>query len=298
MALPFTALALAAALGAPPPPGAPLEPALEAALAAAAPGGPRAVAASRPLLGIRYATSPLGEGAGPDPDPRFRLDAFDCQTFAETAMALGSAASLAEARRALDDIRYAREIALADRLHEVLSQWIPANLAKGWLVPRSRAVAGPATVLAATVYDAARWRRLAASGQRLTGVPAGRLPIGRFEVEVAPPAALLAHADLIPDGTLAVVVREDQPGQLTRVSHMGLVVVRDGKRLVRHASSWPGFMQVVEEPLPLFLERQGRASRRPLTGLALFDLPDNRARLERLDLAHPPEGGATPAPVR
>ena len=29
-------------------------------------------------VGAPYLASPLGEGAGRDPDPRFRLDAFDC----------------------------------------------------------------------------------------------------------------------------------------------------------------------------------------------------------------------------
>ena len=33
----------------------------------------RAVAATAPLLGRRYLLSALGEGTGPDPDPRFRL---------------------------------------------------------------------------------------------------------------------------------------------------------------------------------------------------------------------------------
>ena len=86
-------------------------------------------AATAPLLGVRYLLSPLGEGAGLDPDPRFRLDAFDCVTFVETALALGSAGSLEEARRALDDVRYRSRVDVADRLHEVLSQWIPSNLA-------------------------------------------------------------------------------------------------------------------------------------------------------------------------
>jgi Protein of unknown function (DUF1460) len=262
---------------------APQEPAVAEALEAGLPaGGARASAATRPLLGAPYATSPLGEGVGPDPDPRFRLDAFDCQTFAETALALGSAATLDEARRALDDVRYRAEVELGDRLHEVVSQWIPSNLAKGWIVPLSREVAGPATVVAEVRYDAARWQRLALAGQRLPGVSKERLPIGRFEVEVAPAAALIAHEPSIPDGTLAFVVREERADRLTRVSHAGLVVVRDGHRLVRHASSWPALMRVVEEPLPLFLERQRRASSRPLTGLALFAIPDNRARVGRL----------------
>jgi hypothetical protein len=41
-------------------------------------------------------------------------------------------------------------------------------------------------------------------------------------------------------------------------------------------------MRVVEQPLAAFVEQQRRASRRPLTGLALFAIRDARARLTRL----------------
>ena len=274
------------------PSAVPTAAAIEAVLAAAPPaGGARAAAASAPLLGVRYLLSPLGEGRGEDPDPTFRLDAFDCVTFVETAMALGGAASLEEAGRALDEVRYAgAAVEIADRNHEVLSQWIPANLAKGRIAPLAREVGGGAAVVAATEYTPERWRRLRAAGQRLTGVPAGREPLGRFEVEVVPPAALLARADRIPDGTVAWVVRQEQAGSITRVSHGGLIVVRDGRRLVRHASSWPGVMKVVEEPLADFLRHQRQASHRPLTGLALFRILDGRAA--------PAAGGPPPdAPV-
>jgi hypothetical protein len=78
------------------------------------------------------------------------------------------------------------------------------------------------------------------------------------------------------------VVREDRPDQVTRITHGGLVVVKGGRRWVRHASSWPSVLRVVEEPLAEFMERQRKASSRPLTGLAVFAAPDNRARLARL----------------
>jgi hypothetical protein len=274
------ALAAALLLAAAPAPGRLA--ALLAAAGQAPPGGPRAAAASAPLVGIRYQLGPLGEGRGPDPDPRFRLDAFDCVTFIETALALGAAGSDDEVRRALDDLRYGSEISLADRDHEVLSQWIPRNVEKGWLRPISRELAGAAAVEVATSYDRERWDRLAKRGRRLAGVPAARLPLGRFSAEVIPPAALLAVEARLPDGAVLWVVREERLDQLTRVTHGGLVVVKGGRRWVRHASSWPTVQRVVEEPLALFLERQRVASSRPLTGLAVFAALDNRARLARL----------------
>ncbi len=256
--------------------------ALLAAAGEAPPGGARAAAASAPLVGVRYQLGPLGEGRGPDPDPRFRLDAFDCVTFIETALALGAGRSDDEVRRALDDLRYGGEVSIADRDHEVLSQWIPRNVEKGWLRPISRELAGAATVEVATSYDRERWDRLAKRGRRLAGVPVARLPLGRFSAEVIPPAALLALEARLPDGAVLWVVREERLDQLTRVTHGGLVVVKGGRRWVRHASSWPTVQRVVEEPLALFLERQRVASSRPLTGLAVFAALDNRARLARL----------------
>jgi hypothetical protein len=245
-------------------------------------GGPRAAAATAPLVGIRYRLGPLGEGRGPDADPRFRLDAFDCVTLIETALALGAGRSEDEVRRALDDIRYGKAVELADRDHEVLSQWIPRNLQKGWIRPISRELAGAATVEAATVYDHARWDRLAKRGHHLAGVPDPRLPIGRFAVEVVPPSALGAVEPLLPEGAVVWVVREERLDQVTRVTHGGLVVVKGGRRWVRHASSWPGVQRVVEEPLADFAARQKVASSRPLTGLAFFAVPDNRGRLANL----------------
>jgi hypothetical protein len=255
---------------------------LLAAAGPAAAGGPRAAAATAPLLGVRYQLGPLGEGRGPDPEPRFRLDAFDCVTFVETALALGAGRDQEEVRRALDDIRYGQAVDLADRDHEVLSQWIPRNQEKGWIRPISRELAGGAAILAATSYDRERWARLVRRGHGLAGVPAERLPLGRFATEVVPVSALGAVEPLLPDGAVVWVVREDRPDHVTRITHGGLVVVRGGRRWVRHASSTPTVQRVVEEPLARFVEQQRLASSRPLTGLAFFAVPDNRARLARL----------------
>jgi hypothetical protein len=276
-------------LAAGPPARAGVEQAVAAALAAAPAGGARAAAATAPLLGLPYRLDPLGEGSGPDPDPRFRLDAFDCMTLVETAVALGASATLEEARRALDDVRYDGPPALANRGHEVLSQWIPANLAKGWIAPlrappREAGGGGWPERQEVVTYDAARWARLARSGQALRGVPPERRPLGRFEVAVVPPEAFAAAGPHLPEGTIAFVVREDAPDRLTRVSHAGLVVVGPrGERRVRHASSTAGVARVIEEPLDRFVARQRAASRRALSGLALFTLRDHPVPAPPLD---------------
>lgn len=253
-------------------------------------GGARASAVTRPLVGVPYVLSALGEAAGPDPDPRFRLDAFDCLGFLETAIALGSSRSLEEATRALDDIRYQGAPELAARNHEVQAQWLPANLAKGWIVELTRPLAGAQAVPVPIEFTAGRWRVLHGIGRAVDGLPPEREPVGRFELWAVPPAELLALESRVPDGTAIVVVRVDDPERCTRISHVGLVVAGPaGERSVRHATTWPssGRGRVVEEPLAVFVERQRRARPGwPLVGFALFALPDASARIAEL-LARP-----------
>jgi hypothetical protein len=265
------------------------------ALARTDAGAPRAVAATRPLVGMPYATSPLGEGEGQDPDPRFRLDAFDCMTFVETAVALASAASLDEARRALDDVRYDGPAAYAARNHEVLSQWIPSNVRKGWVAEATAAIAGASAHSAAKEYTPASWRAVRAAGRAIPGIARARLPVGRFDVAVVPPEAVAPLAPRVPLGALVFVVREDAPDRATRVTHAGLVVRGPGgEAFVRHATSTKGVGRVIEEPLDRFVRRQLRAYPRwPVEGFAFFTLPDATARIRALSASR---GDLPPAP--
>ncbi len=259
-------------------------PALLRALAGTPAGGVRAVAATAPLLGARYLLSALGEGAGPDPDPRFRLDAFDCQTFVETAVALGSSRTLREAEAALDDIRYQGAPALAARHHEVLSQWIPANLARGWIAEITGELGGGRAVRLAREYTPEGWALVHRAGHAIAGLPRDREPLGRFETWAIPPGDLATVAGRIPEGAVVFVLREDQPARSTRVSHAGLVTVHPGgERWVRHATSTPGLARVIEEPLARFALRQARAYPRwPVAGFAFFAIPDSSARVKSL----------------
>ncbi len=255
-----------------------------AALRAAPAGGARASAATRPLLGAPYLASPLGEGRGPDPDPRFRLDAFDCMTFVETAVALGSAATLEEAARALDDVRYAGAPALAERNHEVLSQWIPSNVARGWIADVGASVAGARARRETKAYSPESWAAVRAAGRAIPGLPRSRLPLGVFGLDVVAVGDVAAAAERVPEGAIAFAVRVDQPERATRITHAGLVVRGPrGDVRVRHATSSKGIVRVIEEPIAGFLRREGRAYPRwPLAGLAFFEIRANRERVRAL----------------
>jgi hypothetical protein len=285
----FAALVL---LAAPAPEGA-----IARALAEAPAGASRAVAATRPLLGAPYQLSPLGEGSGRDPDPRFRLDAFDCMTFVETALALGSARSLEEARVALDDVRYSGAPAWATRNHEVLSQWIPANLAKGWIAPATPSPPGaPSPRVAAKEYTPATWDAVRAAGRGL-GLPRARLPLGRFEAPLLTPAEAALVADRLANGAIVFVVREDAPDRATLVTHAGLVVRgAGGEARVRHATSTKGVERIIEEPLDRFLHREALAYPRwPLAGLSFFAIRDASARVRTLAATRQGRAGEAPA---
>lgn len=279
IAFPAVVALLLGATGGPAAPAAILD-----ALARAPAGGARAAAATRPLLGARYLLSALGEGQGPDPDPRFRLDAFDCQTFVETAIALGSSRTLEEAARALDDIRYEGAPAFVARHHEVQAQWIPANLTRGWIADLSRELAGDRAVSIAKDHTAESWAAARRAGRGIAGLPRDREPIGHFETWAVRPEDLEAVGPRIPEGAVIVVLREELPRHPTRVSHTGLVVLGpSGQRLVRHATSTPGLERVIEEPLARFAAREARAyPARPVAGYALFAIPDSSARVAEL----------------
>ena len=69
--------------------------------------GERVERLSALFVGVPYGDYPLGEGSGVEPQPRWRVDKVDCQTFVETVLAMANAKSLDRARAVLDDIRYA-----------------------------------------------------------------------------------------------------------------------------------------------------------------------------------------------
>ncbi len=271
------------------------EAALDEGLAARAPGADRAVWASALLAGAPYRLSPLGEGSGPDPDPRFRLDAFDCVTFVETALALSSAGSAAEAARLLDDVRYHGPPDFTHRNHYVEAQWLPSLVEKGWLEPATRRVAPGLAVRAEKRLDAALWRAAERSGHALAGLPAGMRPSGTYALDMVPLARAREIVPRLEAGLLLLVVREDRPDRPYRVTHMGLVVSdARGRRYLRHASDVPGVLKVRDEPLDAFLARNARQRGWPVAGVSLWAIRDATARA-RVVLG--PEAGPPRAPV-
>jgi hypothetical protein len=246
----------------------------------AAAGWPRTRAVSEAMLGIPYEHSALGEGAGVDPGPRLRFDRVDCVTFVETALAFGNARSGAEAGRLLDDIRYASGSApaFAHRLHVMEAQWIPDQIRKGYLEDVTRAVGGVAVVDVTSTYTPESW----AKRSGLPELAWADAPHGSFSLPVLPLADALRLAPELPEGLVLSVVREPQPGSVSLVSHTGFVVIKDGKRYLRHAMLSLG--QVTDEPLENFLRRHAAMRKRRVVGVHLLAVRDNSARVRKLEL--------------
>ena len=219
------------------------------------------------FVGAPYQLSPLGEGAGQDPDPIARFDRFDCVTYVEEVMALTRHRDLLAAVADLQQIRYSGgEIAYGKRRHIMMAQWIPENITAGRVRDVTRQVAGSQATHATLFLDAEDYET--DEGKALALQTADR-PTGRFGLPIVPIDAA-GWIERVPHGTILTTIREDRPGVPYRATHVGLVIVANGQRLIRHADKGRG--RVVQEELSAFVTRRRKRQRRPVTGFHLLAL--------------------------
>jgi len=247
---------------------------------AALPEGPlpaRLLSASERFLETPYGHSPLGEGEGKDPDPLLRYDLVDCLTYVEETIALSLARRPEEVEPVLGAIRYGRRVEYADRNHLMEAQWLPSNVAKGFLRDVTSRYGGLDAVRAEKVLTRATWQ---SASSRALDLPRDRQVVGRFPLVMLPLDRAMAHARKLPSGTLLVVVREDRPGQATRITHLGFVVQKGKRTFLRHASRNP-YGRVVDEDLAWFFARNARYEKWRVDGVSLFEVlaPDPVPRL-------------------
>lgn len=240
----------------------------------------RLAAASRPFLGTPYLDSPLGEGFGVDQDPRVRFDHVDCLTFVELVLAMANAQSYLAAQVALDDIRYSDGApAFEDRNHLMEAQWLPRNQKKGYLEDITRAVAGDAATEVVKVVTRASWK--ARRVLKELELPEGKVPLGTWKLPVIPIDAARSLVERIPAGTLLSVARADHWTFPGRITHVGLVIDKKGRRFLRHGAR-SVYGKVVDEPLDAFLERNARYQKWPVVGVNLQRVNDNRKRVAEI----------------
>ncbi len=234
---------------------------------AARPLQERLLSVSERFLGTPYVFSPLGEGQGVDPDPTFRVDAVDCLSFVEQALAMSLAPRPEEVPVVLEHLRYASTASYEDRNHLMESQWLPNNLRKGFLVDVTRRHGAADTVRAEKTLTARTWTSRSSLALQL---PKARQPQGTFALDMIPLDKVMAHARSLPSGTILVVLREDLPLKATRVTHLGFVVQKGKRTYLRHAAR-SVYQRVVDEDLETFLARHARYAKWKVSGVSLFE---------------------------
>ncbi len=237
---------------------------------------------SKQWLHRPYALTALGEGASSDYDdaPRCRTDAFDCETYVDTVLALALATDPITFRQCMDQIRYTKgHVAYLTRNHFTSLDWNTSNQRQGFikditetLVNRSKQ---PVAKHARALIDKAAWyahsssrqiRLQGASPQRLTHQLAALKQAGsQYKAQIdtiayIPLTTLFdkkGHADIalfkqIPNGAIVEIVRPNWDltaiiGTHLNVSHLGFVFWDNGVLIFRQASST--LQQVIDIPL-------------------------------------------------
>lgn len=246
---------------------------LETRHSAPGPFSARVERVSRGLLGAPYLLGALGEGAGTsDPDPRYRLDAFDCTTLVETVIALAHHEHPRGVARLLDQVRYTNGKPDFDhRRHLMTSQWIPELVKEGWLKDITRQVGESEAKTMPFKLSERRWKRRHIA--KALVLPDESVPRGTFDLDYLPTAAALSLAARIPSGTIFNIVHVDWQASPDLITHQGLIITRPGSkvRYVRHAS--PISKRVVDVKLTKMLQRYiDKPGRWRVVGLNLLQI--------------------------
>ncbi|PTL78695.1 N-acetylmuramoyl-L-alanine amidase-like domain-containing protein [Vitiosangium sp. GDMCC 1.1324] len=229
----------------------------------------RLLRVSERFLGTPYVHSPLGEGSGVDPDPTFRLDAVDCLTFVEQALAMSLAHSESEVPGILEQLRYASTPSYEDRNHLMEAQWLPNNQRKGFVVDVTRRYGGEDTVRVQKTLTALTWTSRSSVS---LGLSKAHQPRGTYSLDMIPLDRVLERARKVPSGTILVVLREDLPLKATRVTHLGFVVQKGKRTWLRHARRGAdGNGRVVDEDLETFLARNAKYDKWRVSGVSLYE---------------------------
>ncbi len=248
----------------------------------------RIEAVSQLFLGTAYKPSPLGEGPEGvfDRDPLIRLDAFDCTTFVETVMALSLESDLDSGMRILQKIRYKDgKISYLTRNHFTELDWLPNNIKAGFLRDITTEITGQNAVEVSKTISKRKWylrKSLASFHGRFSEdekhclLPAlqalgEQFPDQRATLAVLPIHDLPRIIGRIPSGAIVNLVRADQADKPTIVSHQALLIKKNDKWYVRHASS--AGRAVEDDPVFDALSEYGDSSW-PLIGLNL-NLPED-----------------------
>jgi hypothetical protein len=109
---------------------------------------------------------------------------------------------------------------------------------------------------------------------------AADIPEGRFPVRYLRAADLKKREKSVEPGSVILVVRDQDPTKVVRVSHMGLLIPCSQGVCVRHASSTE--RKVVEEGLDSYLDRMKKNTKWPVQGYGLYAPSDAKVRAAQM----------------
>jgi D-alanyl-D-alanine carboxypeptidase/D-alanyl-D-alanine-endopeptidase (penicillin-binding protein 4) len=185
---------------------------------------------SQRFLGRPYLECPLGGGPDLAEELRITLEGFDCVTYVEHVVALACSKTLNEFVSKVRRIRYeAGEIDWSRRNH-YMTDWARNNEAEGFFANLTK---GPDTVEKLCTLDL------------ISGLPA---KVASFSY--LPTRNFSRVGELARTGDLVFFV--STKGTLD-VFHTGLLIVREGQMIVRHAARSAG--AVVDQDLREFVAR-------------------------------------------
>lgn len=217
--------------------------------------GERMAAVSALFLGTPYRWGPLGEGPKGefDRDPLARYDLFDCTTLVETSLALALQPDLGKAEKLLQKIRYKDGVIdYAHRNHFPSVDWLPNNEKAGFVRDITRELAGDKTRTAEKTISKRAWyaAKTEKDLENFDGVSAAekaalvekwrrvgeKMPDQQGKVDYVPLEDLPAVLPRVPDGSIASLVRADDPKKVVLISHQAILVHKDGVQYARQAS--------------------------------------------------------------
>src|SRR3989338_5846673 len=216
----------------------------------------RIEALSELFIGTPYRLGPLGEGDGGefDREPLVGFKEADCTTLVEQVTALSLKPDLEDAIRTLQRIRYRKgKISYKERNHFPEIDWVPNNIAAGYVKDITRDAAGDKTATARKLISKKNWYANKTlddiQGFAQASVEEKQKRLERLKtlgkgfkdenasVPYAPIDIIPEILEKIPSGTIANVVREDKPDIPVLISHQVLIITKDNAQYVRHASS-------------------------------------------------------------
>jgi hypothetical protein len=199
---------------------------------------------SRKYVGFPYGSSPSGEGVNGiyDKDPMINTRIFDCTTFVETIMLeyISQFENGMSKRQLTESIRYIDRVpTFLNRNHFISLDWLPNNNSEGHLKEITADIFPRYYKTLTKVIDKDNWFE---KYHKITKTPyrASRVDIDVITLDRISKNPRLI--DRIPSGSVISFVTYQNQSHLKipfkiHVLHQGLLVRKNGKAYIRHASN-------------------------------------------------------------